>query len=43
MTSSVARRRPCRSFETWQRYGTDLVELLSGLERLQLEVLLATL
>lgn len=31
------------SFETWQRYGTDPVELLSEWKRQQLEVLLATL
>jgi hypothetical protein len=31
------------SFETWQRYGTDPVELLSGWEREQLERLLNAL
>ena len=31
------------SFETWQRYGTDPVELLSAWEREQLERLLAAL
>ena len=31
------------SLETWQRCGTDLVELLSGWEREQLECLLAVL
>ncbi len=31
------------SLDTWQRYGTDPVELLSGWERTQLECLLAVL
>lgn len=31
------------SLETWRRYGTDPVELLSGWEREQLECLLAAL